>query len=416
MSQLRYNLQILDTPWAGGNGSGFGVNDFGEVVGYVANTLDSGGPASWMPGQPHAPILPFGSAEPAGNLLNVDDFGNAVGETQSSTTGTFSYFIVNGTALIADLSSLGIPSDINNNATVIGTPGTGPFGSTYGPRSYIYTFLPIPGSTIWLSPLPNSAGILANAINDLGDVVGGCDNGAGFFYSASTKKMTGIDSCLLYDINVNRLAVGQSVSGQPNTDQPIVVDLSKAAPVVQSFLPPKPFVGATALAVNSSNTIVGFCNSQNEINRCAFVYYSGDGTAFDLNTVLGAPTPYYLMDAMDINESGQIVGTATLGPVDQPTDFYAYIATPYELPSPPLGPVRSWPFPIWVWPWGWLPNPGIPPSSFGPSPLLRLAAQISRIPITGKRRDLQKMLSAHRARIARPTPGKKPGHRKNKKR
>jgi uncharacterized membrane protein len=425
MPQLRYNLQILDGPWGGGDGFGYGVNDFGEVVGVLTMPFDPnvegnpGGPAIWLPNHPpNVPTVPYFPDWPTGGeLLKVDAFGNAVGQVDDGSAAPWSA-VVNGTSLIVDLRSLGrvLPSDINNQATVTGTDFSGgdPSGN-FGSRAFIYTFLPIPGNTIWLSPLPNSTGIVATGINDLGDVVGGCDNNAAFFYSAPTKNMTGIDSCFLNDINVNRLAVGYSGSGP--TEQPIMVDLSKANPVPQSIPVLKGYVGATATAVNSNNTIVGFCNSQNEFDLGAFVYYDGNTTAFDLNTVLGAPTPYFLVDAMDINESGQIVGTATLGPIDQPTGVYAYIATPYELPPPPHGPVRSWPMPIWVWPWGWLPYPGTPPSFFPPtSPMLRLAAQIPRIPITGKRRDLQKMLSAHRSRITRPTPSKNRSRRKNKRR
>jgi hypothetical protein len=267
---------------------------------------------------------------------------------------------------------------------------------------------------MWLSPLPNSTGILGNAINDMGDVVGGCDNNAGFFYSASTKQMTGIASCFLRDINVNRLAVGQSVSGQP-----VMVDLSKATPVLQTITVPKPFVGASATAVNSSNTIVGFCNTETLSDMCAFVSYNG-AAALNLNDLLWASTSYTLIDAMDLNEAGWIVGTAVSGPVDQPTGVYAYLATPFTVAPPWQGPVRSWPPPVWVWPWGWLPYPGIPPRLFGPDPLLRLSSlrlssPNSRIPISGKGPShLQKMLAAHRARILRPTATERQSRRKNK--
>jgi hypothetical protein len=285
----------------------------------------------------------------------------------------------------------------------------------WGSRAYIYTFLPIPPNTIWLSPLPNSLSIIAAGINDWGDVVGGCnDKVAGFFYSASTKEMTGIDSCFLYDINVNRIAVGESAVAQP-----IMVDLSKANPVPQPlFDPGTPFEVGVALAINSSNTIVGLCD--NDPLSFATVYY--DGELHDLNTLLSGPGPFHLMDAVDINESGQIVGSAITisGPPQAMSGIYAYIATPNTLPptpgpSTPRGPVRSWPTPIWAWPWGWLPNPGIPPSQFGPSPMLALASQISRMPITGKRPNFQKLLAAHRARITRRTASKKQSRRKKNK-
>jgi hypothetical protein len=98
MTQVTYDLAVL-----GGGGSGYGVNDFGEVVG------NSSGPAIWMPYQPPwmpypPPLPPFGAAESAGALLKVDNFGNAVGILDSKIVP---YYVVNGTSLIANLESLG---------------------------------------------------------------------------------------------------------------------------------------------------------------------------------------------------------------------------------------------------------------------------------------------------------------------
>jgi hypothetical protein len=414
VGDVRYALQILGGPYGDGEGFGYGINDGETVVGvvsmpvYPAAEIAPGGPAIWPLFYPQMPTVPFFPDWPTGGeLLAVSDF-YAVGQVDDGSPDPFSAVVDLNGQLIVDLRSLGnvLPSDINNRATVTGTD---PPNNGFGSQAFIYTFLPIPGNQIWLSPLPNSTGILASGINDLGDVVGGCDNNAGFFYSASTQQMTGIDSCFLNDINVNRLAVGQSVSGQFfNDDQPVMVDLSKATPVLQTITPPEPFVGAVARAVNSSNTIVGFCNTASLIDMCAFVSYNG-APALNLNDLLLDSTPYTLIDAMDINEAGWIVGTAVSGPVDQPTGVYAYWASPITVSPPPHGPIRGWPpGPIWVWGFGgWLPYPGIyPPWLSGnhvvPSPMLRLSSSISRRPISGKGPSyLQKMLAAHRARIFR---------------
>lgn len=418
---MLYELQILGNLWGAG-GLGYGINHGGEVAGKLTIT---GGhtselPAAWLQGYPDAPRIPGAPLILNGQLLKVDDYGNAVGEVLEQPVIVSVTSIIYGPTTVAQLRSiLGedvVPSDINNGWTITGTDLSGASQDSFGSRAFIYTFLPMPGNQMWLLPLLGSTGIRASAINASGDVVGGCDNSAGFFYSASTKKMTGIDSCFLFDINANQRAVGVSVSGPPsNTDQPVMVDLSLPNPAPQPIPIPKAFVGATATAVNSGGTIVGFCNTETSIDVRAFVSYNGVGT-FDLNDLLTRPhSDYTLIDAMDINDAGQIVGTAVLGPPDQPTGVYPYVATPFH-------PARSWPPPVWQWPWGWLPYPGLPPypgfpsNPFGPSsPMIRLSSPVSGMPITGEQPpDLQKMMAAHRARISRPTASNKHSGREGK--
>jgi hypothetical protein len=281
-------------------------------------------------------------------------------------------------------------------------------GLDFGARALICTFFPIPGKQIWLSPLPNSTGIHAEAINDLGDVVGGCDNGSGFFYSASTKAMTGIDSCYLNDINMNRQAVGFDSGFKP-----IMVDLSQPNPALQPIAVPADSKYAMATAVNSSNTIVGFWESSEPATfppqwGNAFVY--SNGSMFNLNDLLRYPSSYYLIDAMDINDLGPIVGTALLSP----HGYYAYVATPHQLwvPKPPITwpPIPVWPpwsnpWPIGWWPPGWGNTWPYPVGGNLPQEIAaELREQASRMPTTGRRpsaRQLEKMLDAHRARRLR---------------
>jgi hypothetical protein len=400
-----YDVQIIQGPWLSGFSCGFGINESGFFVGCV-ETAEVLSPtavqAIWLPDQP--PIVPFLSDIPTDNiwggvLVKINSSGYAVGQV---TNGGPSWpAVVNGTSLIVDLRSLGngiVASDINNQWTVVGTEGssqdTDEPGIGFGPRVFIYTFFPIPGKKIWLSPLPNSTGIQAEAINDLGDVVGGCDSGAGFFYSASTKTMTGIDSCYLNDINMNRLAVGFD-SGNPH--KPIMVDLSQANPAVQSIPVPAGFAEAEARAINSSNTIVGYSAPQDPQPGWppwgyAFVY--SNGSFHNLNDLLSAANSYYLIDAMDINDLGQIVGTAFGN-----GRLCAYVATPHVV-------FAHWPVAWWPWTWGSIPwNWTWPPYSNPLSPQIITAAlreQASRMPITGKTpspRQLQKMLDAHRAQV-----------------
>jgi hypothetical protein len=151
---------------------------------------------------------------------------------------------------------------------------------------------------------------------------------------------------------------------------------------------------------------------------CGFVY--SNGSTFILNDLLSYPASYTLIDALDINDFGQIVGTAE--PTTQTADgttvpsgqgFYVYVATPQLrfVPWPIRWPVSGWP---WYWrPPGWAgpitgpPWPGYSGSLSAPlSPEVIAATreQASRMRTTGKGSSplqLQTMLDAHRARLFR---------------
>jgi hypothetical protein len=364
-----------------GDGFGYGINDAGALCGE-----SSAGATIWQQWYPFQAYAPLTAPGVLSWLFKVDAFGNAVGNEEPQLIPATGVVINAITGLVIDLDVVGSLIDINNHYKAVGNGQQGAF---------IYDLTT--GSTTWL---PNGTLNTARGINDLGDVVGNVDS-AGFFYSNS--EMISIETDLR-DININRLAVGGIVIN--DVSGAAMVNLANAAPVPQAI--PTPFPYAVATAVNSSNTIVGLCTPPDANQWCAWVSYNGE-PALNLNDLLAVPSEYTLIDAMDINEAGQIVGTA-----DNGTDVYAYVASPFTVPPPPPGPVRAWPFPIWVWPWGWLPSPGIPPSQFpGPSPQIGFASLTSGMPITGKRfsrlqnnekrtSHVRKRHAEHRARLLPP--------------
>jgi hypothetical protein len=223
---------------------------------------------------------------------------------------------------LSHVDALGRPSDINNPGGFVGDSGTESTSSWFGTKSYIADLFNI-SEPKWFTPIANATGITFEAINDNGDVVGACDddgtNARGIFYSGS-GSLVDVGPCQLFDINNNRLAVGVdndgnaiSVNLQSTTDPP---SFSLARLTL-----PEPYTTAVARAVNASGTIVGYLGNDEK----AFVSYP-DGTTLDLNEVLEF-TGYTLLDAFDINDSGQIVGTAV-----SPDGLWAYIATPKASP------------------------------------------------------------------------------------
>jgi hypothetical protein len=146
----------------------------------------------------------------------------------------------------------------------------------------------------------------------------------GFLYSGGTRYELG--KLLLRDISDKDIAVGLVPDPGDNRfgnsgnlpegfidGAPFWMDCSNIAAAPQPTahkIPLSPAnTGGMATAVNSKGTVVGTCWAP---NYTAFVYDIGQhGLATDLNTHLAAPLPgWTLWNAWDINESGQIVGTA----------------------------------------------------------------------------------------------------------
>ena len=103
--------------------------------------------------------------------------------------------------------------------------------------------------------------------------------------------------------------------------------------------------------INDSGQVVGTSCDTDPTGHCrAYVWqYLGPGSTnaplTDLNTLIPADSPYYLISATGINDAGEIVGMA----VDQRTgETHAYLATPVNTPaasSMERSPVSIWRIP-----------------------------------------------------------------------
>ena len=306
---MPYDLTILD-----GVGWANGINDSGEVVG-IGST--SGGAVYcgswWIPGPTEYGLQQTSQGE---QLFKVDNAGDAIGVPDQ-------LFNINTEATVASLSDQFFgPYDLNNAYQILGE---------IGDRVAIYNWNT--SSTVLLDPLPGQIGIEASCINNYGDVVGS-SGGQGFLYSGGV--MSEVVNCGFFDINDHKLAVGESAGA------PAYVDLSQANPQLQLIplptapAPPPGFGAGWATAVNAGRIIVGLAPTQVTpfagviLYTYPFVYQAGQfGAAANLNDLIYPPTTeWYLSDAFDINEAGQIVGTAW----GSDGAWRPYVATPRSAP------------------------------------------------------------------------------------
>jgi probable HAF family extracellular repeat protein len=315
-----------------------GINAKGIVVGWTSKSPQPPQACIWMPGQPQAPIiLPFTNVQGTFQTLNkVNDFGNAAGVYE---------FVVSGTTQLADLTTLlgnnqFVVTDINNSDFISGY-ALGK-GFIYNYQNHVYTQIPS-------SPFPGPEATCPFGINATGTAVGcsACITPSfdikfiGFIHSGGMRRDLG--NCVPYDVNDQDLAVGLLPGddtsfadfafgffpfGFPPSSSPMWIDCSQAAPTPKLIPLPAGFLAGVATAINNKGMVVGFCWGAPGGNYAAFVYKLGS-TAADLNTLLVPPLPnWHLGAAWDINDSGQIVGTAAGHNGKAPFETNGFILTP----------------------------------------------------------------------------------------
>jgi hypothetical protein len=295
-----YDVIILE-----GSGYASGINQQGEVVGTTLDPTavppDTAGLLSswWIP--PEYSL----KTGVAGGLGKVDNLGDAVGLGAELFNINFDN---NVKTLPFD------PADINNAHQVVGNMEI----YNWATAAVISTIPPLSGQT-------NS---VAWALNNHGDALGRSGSN-GFFcpFGAAQSQDLGED-VMLGSINDNKLAAGSAqLLGAAYADltQPGVQLRQIPLPygsAVGPFLPP------AAQAINTGGIIVGFgTGGPGPFSPFyPFVFEIGEGSAVDLNTLVASSNApgWQLVDALDINDAGQIIGQA-FGPGGQEA---GYLATP----------------------------------------------------------------------------------------
>lgn len=319
-----YSITDLGTLPGGTSSIAAALNNKGEVVGTSTQTSANGVSTDqafvWKNGQMTAlGILPGGRASRAAGIGE----GEQICGNSDNGNGERAFLYMNGTLM--EISPL--PNDVSSTATGINASGqvalsSYPDGPTPPPNSYqilpsraaVYdkgtlTEIRIPAGDTAINP---------SAINAAGQVVGTSINqnkvSRAFLYQNGSFSFLGMLPGDGYSeasaLNANSQAVGSS-SVQTGTDSsgqnPTVVShaaLFTGGKVVGLGLLPGD-TDSVANAINDREQIVG--TSSGGGTRRAFRYSAG--AIADLNGLLPAASGWTLIDAVGINNAGQICGT-----------------------------------------------------------------------------------------------------------
>jgi probable HAF family extracellular repeat protein len=270
---------------------GTSVNDSGSVAGSFRGDSHSNYNAYYyLPAfGSFALDFPVGTTESKGNGIN----------NSNQVTG---YFTTNGVPhaflsdasdspsfTIHDLGASSVGNGVNDSGQVTGwssaaTPGL----------AHAFLSEPNGGALHDLGTLPGGLTSFGLAVNKFGQVVGYSDNATFHFHAFLSDPNGGA----LHDLGV---------------------------------LPGS--LGSVADDVNDSGEVVGHVFSTNNTEH-AFVYV--DGMMYDLNTLMPANSGFTAVDAVGVNNSGQIAVQA----LDSTSNVHALLLTP--VPPEPIAPVVTW--------------------------------------------------------------------------
>jgi probable HAF family extracellular repeat protein len=350
-----------------------GLDDFGLITGVATAADGSQHAVIWLNGV-MTDIGGPGLGGPNSGGGGVNLFGQVIGAAETSLkdpnnenfcgygTGLqcVAFLWRNGAGMTA-LPTLGGPNTafggINNVGQVAGyaetahrdpaCPGKVAVNGT-GPQVLDFQAViwgPKAGQIQELSPLPGDTVAMANAINDYGQAVGTsgtCANtviGVGeegphavlWESNGSVHDLGNLGGTVntgilaagteAWAINNRGVVTGQSVLPGNETFHPFL--WSRETGMLDLGVLPGDLVGA-GLAMNNSNQIVGASVSAPGLatgNPRAYLWQHGVMT--DLNTLIPADSPLYLLTAFGINDAGEIVGFGVTGT----GDIHGFLAT-----------------------------------------------------------------------------------------
>jgi len=315
-SPLAFNAVELRTPNAPSL-SGTDISARGDVVGYTHTPqafLYIGGTFSLLatPGTPSAAVA-------------INDRGDIVGSFESSD-GIHSFLFSNGV-----MQDLGRPqvTDIDALGRVVG------YYTPPGTANTLHAFAYLGGTFRDLGTLGGS-GSVARAVNGAGLVVGssslpGDPTSHAFLYSVPLMidlgTLPGTDISAAYGINDHGEIVGESYSSKaPDKGRAVLwrdrvaIDLGTLGGTHSS-----------AWRINGGGQIVGTSAVAGDVQDRAFLHTGG--VMYDLNVlVLSGLDGAVLSSANGINDSGQIVANACVGPT------YALVCRAFRLDPVALSP------------------------------------------------------------------------------
>jgi uncharacterized membrane protein len=317
-----YTLQIL----TGEGGQANGINDQGWVVGLTyPNGMNNPSVGSWWTPLNDYAVQTFTEYDMAGppNLVAIDDTGDIIPGSELLNINTPGNLPKQGATV--PLQIISGAAAINNKSQIVS-----------GNQLFNWAKKQSSTNPETIEPLTGQQDFAGYGINDLGDVVGQSGDLAAFAPASGGGKATvSVGPGRLNDINSNKIAVGQFYIG----GFPAFVDCTVPNPHMQYFLVPyfgesNGFSPGIANAINNLGTVVGTGDSDESTVAFFYQYQTANKLtqATDLNghIVGNSPNGWILTTATDINERGQIVGSAT-----KDNQTRAYLLTPHSTLPPP---------------------------------------------------------------------------------
>jgi probable HAF family extracellular repeat protein len=320
----------IGKPGLGGPNSGGGVvNQFGQIIGGAETTLRDPNNENFCG---------YGTGLQCAAFI----WRNGAGMTALPTLG-------GANAAWGGINNLGQVSGYAENAQRdAACPGKVAVNGT-GPQLFDFQAViwgPKAGQIQELSPLPGDTVAMANSINDHGQavgtsgtcantVVGGFAEGphAVLWESNGSVHDLGnlggtVNTNLLgagtvaWSINNRGVVTGQSVLPGNLTFHPFL--WSRETGMLDLGVLPGDLVGA-GLSMNNSNQVVGASvSAPGPATGNPRAYLWQHGVMTDLNTLIPADSPLYLLTAFNINDAGVIVGFGVTGT----GDIHGFLATP----------------------------------------------------------------------------------------
>lgn len=295
-----YDIQALTGP-SNESSQCFGLNSSQGVAGVVFKPALVG--AIWTGGS--SPSFAMGDASES-ILYGVNDAGTAVGVKGFNNSPTSRAVLIAGT-VVHDLANLvgagSLAAAINNAGLVCGSGGN-------SSKAFVYDSV---SNTVvaHIDPVGGGAKSFADAINDVGHVVGVCDSDHGFFFDGSAVKDLG-SAAFVEDVNGADTICGSIGKPWPQAFSPGTWDATAAAPVFTEIPVPPGFLGGHASGINNNGDIVGTCWTPESYDGPQTAYIHSGGVSTDLNTLIPANSGWHLEFAEAINDKGHIAGIGQL--------------------------------------------------------------------------------------------------------
>ncbi len=300
------------------------INKYGQAVGYAVLVTNN-----YLPNNYRAALFSNGTVTDLGTLpgftnseaYNINNSGQAVGFASDVFSTSFrAALFSNGT--VTDLGTL--PGFTNSRAWGINDSGqaVGYVGDTSF-RAALFSN----GTVTDLGTLPGLTYSKAYNINNSGQAVGFASDVQGFsvravLFSNGTVTdlgtLPGFTGGVANSINNSSQAVGYAYNGDFS---PFHAALFSNGTVTDLGTLPG-FTSSVANSINNSGQAVGYASNNVAVTPVRAALFS-NGTVTDLNSLVDTATGWVLLQALGINDSGQIVGNGTIN-----GQSHAFLLTP----------------------------------------------------------------------------------------